>query len=93
MAHIAYRQKPKYRATIFERDDRTCQLCGAIEHDGVRLELDHITPFAISHNSEADNLRVACVSCNRAIRRRRKDASLPLEEYMTWLLGELNNVT
>jgi len=89
MAHTAYRQQPKYRGTIFERDDRTCQLCGATECDGVRLELDHIIPYAISHNSEADNLRVTCVSCNRATRRRRKDAALSLPEYMAWLRAEI----
>lgn len=85
MAHTAYRQHPKYRQSIFERDNHTCQLCGATE----RLELDHVIPFAESHSSEPDNLRVSCVQCNRDTRRKRKDAVLSHDEYMVWLRAEL----
>lgn len=89
MSHTAYRQHPKYRESIFERDNYTCQLCGSTE----RLELDHIIPYAISQNSEANNLRAACVSCNRATRRQGKSRrALSQQEFDRWLRQELVKV-
>ena len=89
ITHTAYRQKPKYRGSIFEREGRVCQLCGATE----RLELDHIIPYSISRNSEPDNLRVLCVQCNRAMRSPRKDSRLPLSEWYNQIEAELHSAS
>lgn len=48
---------------IFERDDFTCQYCGA---RGVLLECDHITPIAQGGGHEDKNLTTACMPCNRS---------------------------
>lgn len=51
------------RARIFERDDYTCQYCGA---RGVPLECDHVFPISKGGSNEDDNLVAACVPCNRS---------------------------
>ncbi len=66
----SYRQNLKYKNMIRDRDNHTCQLCGA-PGDTV----DHIVPFAVSHDSSPTNLRVLCRSCNLATRRKPKNAS------------------
>ena len=53
------------RSAIFERDNYTCQYCGA---RGVRLECDHILPVSRGGSSEYDNLVTACFECNRSKR-------------------------
>ena len=85
MAHTCYRQRENYKAQIREKFNYTCQLCGRYGY-----EVDHIIPFAISHNSEEANLRILCVRCNRATRRQRKDALLPLDDWFNWLASELS---
>jgi 5-methylcytosine-specific restriction endonuclease McrA len=51
------------RADIFERDDYTCQYCGA---HGVALECDHIVPVVKGGTHGTDNLKTACRACNRS---------------------------
>ena len=51
------------RARIFERDEHTCQYCGA---QGVPLECDHVFPISKGGSNEDDNLVAACVPCNRS---------------------------
>lgn len=51
------------RLRIFERDDFTCQYCGA---RGVPLECDHVTPVAQGGTNDDENLVAACRDCNRA---------------------------
>jgi len=63
-----YRQPEEYKNRIREKFNYTCQKCG-----GYGYEVDHIIPFAISHDNSEENLRVLCVRCNRATRRQRKD--------------------
>ena len=50
------------RRMVFERDNFTCQYCGAIN---VPLECDHILPFSRGGKSTLSNLATACRSCNR----------------------------
>lgn len=61
------RQRPDVWATtrgrIFERDDFTCQYCGA---RGVRLERDHIVPISRGGSNDDPNLTTACMQCNRS---------------------------
>ncbi len=62
----AYRQ---WRLAVFERDDYTCQCCGARSAEGarVRIEADHIKPFALHHDLryEVSNGRTLCSPCHR----------------------------
>ena len=51
------------RARVFERDEYTCQYCGA---QGVPLECDHVFPISKGGSNEDDNLVAACVPCNRS---------------------------
>lgn len=52
------------RAEIIARDNRTCYLCGRTLAIGERVTLDHVQPLALGGSHTADNLRVACTSCN-----------------------------
>lgn len=51
------------RRRIFERDNYTCQYCGA---KGVKLQCDHIFPVKHGGTHEDENLVTACEPCNRA---------------------------
>lgn len=53
------------RATVFERDDYTCQYCGK---RGVRLECDHILAISRGGSNKIENLATACFDCNRSKR-------------------------
>lgn len=81
---LNYQQRTKYKNSILERDGHTCQLCGQPAQ-----EVDHIIPWAISHNSTLSNLRAVCIKCNRAIRLPRRDARLPLNEWYEKIEVEL----
>jgi len=84
--HTCYRQKKQYREKIKDRDNHTCQLCGQPSQ-----EVDHIIPWAISHDSSPSNLRAICIKCNRALRRQRKDYNPydTLDKWETYLQTEL----
>lgn len=58
------------RQRIFERDDFTCQYCGA---RGVALECDHIIPSSRGGSNGDDNLATACRACNRTKRNKTPD--------------------
>lgn len=52
------------RFAILERDDFTCQYCGATA-PSVPLEVDHRIPVAAGGTDDWDNLVTACWPCNR----------------------------
>ncbi len=55
------------RYAIFERDDHKCVYCGQSPiEDGVKLVIDHIIPYSISHDNGIYNLITACNECNRS---------------------------
>ena len=84
MANKCYRQSEEYKNQIRERDHYTCQLCGDYGR-----EIDHIVPFAVSHDSSPDNLRTLCKPCNLATRRQPKNAAMPVDDWFEYLKGEL----
>lgn len=64
----------KIRTSIFQRDNYTCQYCGAY---GVHLECDHVIPVAAGGGHENDNLITACLCCNRSKRDKTLDQWVP----------------
>ena len=79
-----FSQQLKYKERIRERDHYTCQLCG---REG--WQVDHVIPYAISHDSSDANLRVLCKQCNLKTRRPRKDARLSVEDWFARIEREL----
>jgi hypothetical protein len=56
------------RARILWRDHR-CQMCGRdVEHDGVRLHVDHRIPRDLGGESDDSNLWALCSACNQGKR-------------------------
>lgn len=84
----AYRQKTSLKRIVMERDNYTCYLCGRPAQ-----EVDHVIPWAISHNSTLSNLRAICIKCNRATRRQRKDANpfKTIDDWYDYIRRELAN--
>lgn len=58
-----------WRKSVFERDNYTCQFCGArsAKDKSVYLQADHIKPFALFSNLRfsIDNGRTLCIDCHR----------------------------
>ena len=54
----------KWRKAVYERDKYTCQECGA---KGVKIQADHIKPFALYPEIRFDinNGRTLCVPCHQ----------------------------
>ncbi|MYH69892.1 MAG: HNH endonuclease [Gammaproteobacteria bacterium] len=51
------------RFRVLERD-RRCLACGATPESGVRLHIDHVTPFSLGGRTVEDNLQALCGDCN-----------------------------
>jgi len=84
VTHTAYRQHTKFKNVIRERDNHTCQLCGEYGD-----QIDHIIPWAISHNSYPENLRVLCLKCNLSLRRPKYNSGIPEDQYTDYIKAEL----
>ena len=56
----------KLKSLVFERDNATCQHCGANEENepGVKLVIDHIIPYSKGGETTIDNLQILCRKCN-----------------------------
>lgn len=50
----------KVRAYIFERDEYSCNRCGATD----RLAIDHIHPVSKGGTNDIENLQILCHACN-----------------------------
>lgn len=58
-------QAIKLRYKILDRDDFTCQDCGAKRGDpGVRLQVHHILPRHLNGTDDPDNLVTLCAACH-----------------------------
>ena len=47
---------------VYTRDGGKCRCCGSTQN----LEYDHIIPFSCGGNSEASNIQLLCMPCNRS---------------------------
>jgi len=47
---------------VFARDGGSCRCCGS----SVSLEYDHIMPFSCGGSSDASNIQLLCLRCNRS---------------------------
>lgn len=47
---------------VFTRDSGICQCCGSSQN----LEYDHIIPFSCGGSSDASNIQLLCMKCNRS---------------------------
>jgi len=47
---------------VYTRDGGKCQCCGSYEN----LEYDHIIPFSCGGSSDASNIQLLCLKCNRS---------------------------
>lgn len=56
------------RYQVLKKDNSTCRMCGRSTVDGVKLEIDHITPVSKGGRTSLDNLQVLCYDCNRGKR-------------------------
>ena len=81
---LKYSQRTDYKNSILERDNYICQVCG-----NPAQEVDHIIPWAISHDSSRSNLRAICIKCNRATRRQPRNTRLSLDKWYDYLQEEL----
>jgi hypothetical protein len=54
----------RVRATVLNRDKKTCQDCGKTVADGVTLEVHHIIPWSQGGGNSIDNLITNCFDCN-----------------------------
>jgi 5-methylcytosine-specific restriction endonuclease McrA len=54
----------KWRKSVFSRDDYTCQACGI---RGVKLQADHVLPFAFYPDLRFETLngQTLCVACHK----------------------------
>jgi hypothetical protein len=65
------------RARIFERDEFTCRVCGAVDGDPdpyyrgrtVGLTIGYIADRPKARLNEAGNLRTECTTCNEGLRK------------------------
>lgn len=66
---LTQRRTPKninwrLRAMVLMKDGARCKLCGATPQDGVKLNVDHIIPWANGGETVFENLQILCEKCN-----------------------------
>lgn len=74
---IPYKEIPLTRRNVLQRDNHTCQYCGAT---GDGLTLDHVIPRSRGGKETWDNMTTACVRCNvKKGNRTPREAEMPLK--------------
>ncbi|MFF0725165.1 HNH endonuclease [Streptomyces sp. NPDC004134] len=58
------REAIKLRYQILDRDDRTCQDCGATPAQGIALQVHHKLPVHQGGNNDPQNLVTLCSNCH-----------------------------
>ena len=74
----------KVRFETMSRDGFRCRACGRSADDGVKLQIDHITPVDWGGTNDPSNLQTLCEDCNLA-----KKASVDMlpRETMRRIMG------
>lgn len=74
-AYLSQSQKKK----LFEREEFTCQICGAMdpENNNSMLQADHRIPLKRGGGHSAENWQTLCGDCNVGKRRACQDCNLP----------------
>jgi 5-methylcytosine-specific restriction endonuclease McrA len=54
----------RLRALVLMRDGARCQLCGRTPQNGVKLPVDHDTPWSEGGETVIENLQILCEACN-----------------------------
>jgi CRISPR/Cas system Type II protein with McrA/HNH and RuvC-like nuclease domain len=52
------------RLAIYLRDGMACMYCGEAIENGIRLSLDHISPYSKGGSNSERNLVTCCIKCN-----------------------------
>jgi len=52
------------RYKVLIRDGRKCVMCGRSPEDGIKLHVDHITPYSLGGLTAFENLQTLCEECN-----------------------------
>jgi 5-methylcytosine-specific restriction endonuclease McrA len=55
---------PRQDASVAGSAERMCCMCGATPRHGVRLHIDHVTPWSNGGETVLENLQVLCEQCN-----------------------------
>jgi hypothetical protein len=50
------------KSAVFTRDGGQCQCCGSYDN----IEYDHVIPFSCGGTSDASNIQLLCLKCNRS---------------------------
>ena len=50
------------KKVVYNRDAGRCKCCGS----SLNLEYDHITPYSCGGSSDASNIQLLCMQCNRS---------------------------
>jgi 5-methylcytosine-specific restriction endonuclease McrA len=56
---------PKLRFLVMKEDKYQCRICERSVSDGIKLEVDHIIPWAKGGRTIYENLRTLCSKCNK----------------------------
>ena len=84
---VPFRQVPLTRRNVFQRDNHTCQYCGAKEN----LSIDHVMPRSRGGGDSWDNVTTACMRCNvRKGNRTPQEAAMPLRKMPRRPLSSLS---
>lgn len=54
----------RLRAMVLMKDGARCKLSGSTPQDGIKLHVDHITPWANGGETVFENLQILCEKCN-----------------------------
>ena len=72
------------RLALYLRDGLSCAYCGQSVEDGIKLTLDHLTPYSQGGSNKATNLVTCCMMCNSS----RQDR--PVSDFAAAVAGYVN---
>ena len=76
--------QPK-RLAIYLRDGMGCAYCGAGVEEGIKLTMDHLTPYSEGGSNHETNLVTCCHRCNSS------RGSRSVEDFAVAVAGYINH--